>query len=399
VKAQAALNNADAKIRFAAVKKLARDKDVTALKKLAELAANDPDEQVREVAAKAIQYIKADSRAEAEAKLEAKTREPEISARDQARAKAFLDAAIGYYINGERERALKELSKAISVNPKLERDPFFKNTVEDVTGAQGEEALNMVRNSNQLKEVAVTERKLKQEKRQAEHLKDVQRSRWSSVLMDLAIYTFLSIVLTALGLGLSGQSAQGYINNQIYLQQAFEAGERDAPPEVDPAFDEYARQVAAVLTIPLSVTTGVVVGLLSVVSLLINLLFTHLAAKFIFRGQATFPHLIYKVVSLYNTRLPVFYVILFVGIVLGFAMGSSVVAGIAGAILSLYSLMLFLGTIGRIGETYDFGSAKGCLSLIVGSFILSVIGFVVHLLFLGSILAVIQSQTGVNLAG
>ena len=398
MKAQAALNDSDAKIRFAAVKKLARDKDVTALKKLGELAANDPDEQVREVAARAVQYIKADSRADAEAKLEAKTREPEISAKDQARAKAFLDAGIGYYMNGERERALKELSKAIAVNPKLERDPFFKNTLEDATGAMGEEALSMVRSSDQLKEVTVTERKLKQEKRQAEHQKDVQRSRWSSVLMDLAIYTFLSIVLTALGLGLSGQSAQGYLNTQAFLQQAFENGERDSAPETDPAFDEYALQVATLLTIPLSVTIGVVTGLLSVVSLLINLLFTHLAAKFIFRGEATFPHLIYKVVSLYNTRLPVFYVILFVGIVLGFAMGSMVIAGIAGAILSLYSLTLFFGTIGRIGETYDFGTAKGCLSFIAGSIIVSIIGFVVQLLFLGSLLALIQSQTGMTLS-
>jgi tetratricopeptide (TPR) repeat protein len=397
VKAQSALNDSDAKIRFAAVKKLARDKDVTALKKLTEMAANDPDEQVREVAARAVQYIKADSRAGAEAKLEAKTREPEISAKDQARAKAFLDAGIGYYMNGERDKALKEFSKALNVNPKLERDPFFKNAVEDATGEMGEDALNMVRSSDHLKEVTVTERKLKQEKRQEEHQKDVQRSRWSSVFMDLTIYTFLSIVLTALGLGLSGQSAQGYLNTQVYLQQAFENGERDSAPETDPAFDEYAVQVAALFTIPFSVTVGVVTGILSLISLLINLLFTHLAAKFVFRGNATFPHLLYKVVSLYNARLPIFYVILFVGIVLGFAMGSIVVAGIGGGILSLYSFMLFFGTIGRIGETYDFGTAKGCLSFIAGSIIVSIIGAVIQVLFFASILALIQSQTGLTL--
>lgn len=396
MKAQAALNHSDAKIRFAAVKKIARDKDVTALKKLGELAANDPDEQVREVAAKAIQYIKADSRADAEAKLEARTREPEISTKDQVRAKNYLDAAIGYYINGERDKALKELSKALAVNPKLERDPFFRNTLDDVTGTSGEEALSMVRSSDKLKSVAVTERQLKQEKRQEEHQKDVQRSRWSSVLMDLAIYTFLTIVLTALGLGLIGQSAQGYINNQIYLQQAYEAGDRDNPPEIDPAFMEYAQQVSLLFTIPLSVTTGVIAGVTSVVSLLINLLFTHLAAKFIFRGQATFPHLIYKVVSLYNTRLPILYIMLFVTIVLGFAMGGGIILVIGGGILSLYSLILFLNTIGRIGEAYDFGTAKGCLSLIVGSLILSVIGFIAQMLFLASILALIQSQTGVS---
>jgi tetratricopeptide (TPR) repeat protein len=396
VKAQAALNHSDAKIRFAAVKKIARDKDVTALKKLGELAANDPDEQVREVAAKAIQYIKADSRADAEAKLEARTREPEISTKDQVRAKNYLDAAIGYYINGERDKALKELSKALAVNPKLERDPFFRNTLDDVTGTSGEEALSMVRSSDKLKSVAVTERQLKQEKRQEEHQKDVQRSRWSSVLMDLAIYTFLTIVLTALGLGLIGQSAQGYINNQIYLQQAYEAGDRDNPPEIDPAFMEYAQQVSLLFTIPLSVTTGVIAGVTSVVSLLINLLFTHLAAKFIFRGQATFPHLIYKVVSLYNTRLPILYIMLFVTIVLGFAMGGGIILVIGGGILSLYSLILFLNTIGRIGEAYDFGTAKGCLSLIVGSLILSVIGFIAQMLFLTSLLALIQSQTGVS---
>lgn len=397
MKARAALDHSDAKIRFAAVKKLARDKDVTALKKLAQMAVHDPDEQVREVAARAVQFIKSDSRTAAEAKLEAKTREPEISAKDQARAKSFLDAAVGYYINGERDKALKELAKALAVNPKLERDPFFKNTLEDVTGAHGDEALNMVRSSDRLREVSDSERRAKQEKRQEEHQKDVQRSRWSSVLMDLAIYTFLAIVLTALGLGLIGQSAQGYINNQIYLQQAFASGERSSPPEIDPAFMEYAQQVSLMFTIPFSVTAGLVAGISSLISLLISLLFTHLAARMFFRGQATFPHLLYKVVSLYNTRLPIFYIILFVTVVLGFAMGGGFILIIGGGILSLYSLMLFFGTISRIGETYDFGAAKGCLSLVFGSIIVSVIGFVVQLLFLTSIMTFIQSQFGVTL--
>lgn len=387
MKVQAALDNSDPKQRFAAIKHIARTKNVTMLKKLTQMARDDPDEQVRSAAAKAIDYIKADSMGDAVAKPQ----EVVVSAKDVDRAKRYIDSAIGYQINGERERALKELSKALEINPRLKHDPFYKSVVDEVTGESGEEALRVVSNPDQLQEVADHERKRKLEKRQQQHQESVDRSRWSSVIMDLAIYTFLSIVLAILGMGLTGQSAQNYLTSQEAAIQAFEDGERDELPEVDPAFYEYASQLMS-LTIPVSVIAGLITGITSLISLLVNLLFTHIAARFVFGGRATLPHLIYKVVSYYNTRLPILYGIIFVTIVLMFAVGGGIIPFVGAAAIGLFSLMLFFQTIARIGQAYDFGTGKGCLSFLVGSIIVAVISFVVQLMFFGSVAAMIASQ-------
>jgi hypothetical protein len=395
VKLKDALTSSNAKERFAAVKKIARDKDVTYLKTLSKMAAHDPDEQVREVAAKAVAHIKSAGRAVGEAQ---KPREVVVSARDEARAKNFLDAGIGYQINGERDRALKELAKALKANPKLERDQFFRSVLEEITGLHADEAMGLVRSPDQLKAVEESERQYKQDKRKQAHQDEVSRSRWASVLMDLAIYAFLSIVLTILGLGLTGQSAQSFLIRHAETMQRFESGELDELPEFDPLFVEYAGQLTF-LTIPTSVVAGLITGAASVVSLLVNLFFTHLAARFIFGGQATLPHLIYTVVSFYNTRLPILYGLMFVTIVLMFAVGGGIIPFIGGGAISLYSLLLFFKTIGRIGQAYDFGTGKGCLSFLAGSIIVGIIGFVIQLLFIGSIMAMIASQMALNGAG
>lgn len=383
------LESSNPKERFTAIKQVARSKDVTALKKLSQIAAEDPDEQIRDVAAKAIAYIKADSRAT----TAAKKAEIVVTPKDEARAKNFVDSAISYQISGERDKALKELAKALKANPHLEKDPFFKSVLEETTGMMGDDALAMVRNPDEIKAVASSERKQKKERRQEEHLKEVQRSRWASVMMDLAIFAFLSIVLTFFLLALTGQSAQGYLAGVAAAQQAFRNGEIEEAPEIDPVFMETAAQYTN-LTIPFSLTVALITGVTGVISLLVNLLFTHIAARFIFGGQATFPHLIYKVVSFYNTRLPILYGIMFLTIVLTFAVGGGIIPFVGSGAISLYSFFLFFNTVGRIGEAYDFGTLKGCLSSIIGSVILGIIQAVVFFLFFSAAFTALMSQQG-----
>lgn len=395
------LKSSDPKKRFAAIKQIAKNKDASMLKKLAQLAENDPDEQVRAIAARAVEYIQsggtsgATSAASAEAP--AKKREVTISAKDEARAKAYVDSAIDYHIKGERDRALKELSKALSINPNLPRDPFSKSVIEDITGLMGEEALAVIRDPNQIKTVAVSERKLKDEKRKQGHLEVVRRSSWGSVAMDLTIYTLIMIVATALMIVLPTQLAEGFLNGQRqawaeYNQALADGDTRAKPPEpIDPEFEALAMQLRT-LSVPVGLMAGVGSGIASLISLLINLGVTHLAARFIFGGQATFPHLLYRVVSLYNTRLPILYGIIFITLVMTFAVGGGIIPLIGGGAAGLFSLTLFFSTIGRIGEAYDFGAAKGCLSLIVGSFIVGLIGFVIQMLFMGTLMTPLMNQ-------
>ncbi|MBZ0298126.1 MAG: HEAT repeat domain-containing protein [Anaerolineae bacterium] len=392
------LDSTDAKQRFAAIKKVARSKDVTALKKLAQLAEGDPDEQVRDVAAKAVRYIKADSKVEVQtdSAAPAAPKPREVSEKEQARAKGYIDAAIGYQINGERDRALRELAKALAINPSLEFDMFYKSVLEEATGTTGEEALQMARNPEELKSVVVTEKKLKHEKRQQEHMENVNRSTWASAAMDLVIYTLILTFASVLMVLMTGQLAQNFLTGQEAAWAAYNNGEvKNAPEPVDPTFISRADQVST-LSFPIAIVAGLSSGIGGLISLLINLLFTHLAARTLFGGRATLPHLVYKVASFYNGRLPILYGLVFVTLILTFALGGGIISAIGSLVIGVYSLLLFFKLIGRIGETYDFGTGKGCLSLLVGSLVVGVIGGVILLLFNEPISALIQSQRALS---
>jgi hypothetical protein len=386
------LNSTDPKQRFTAVKRIARDKDVTMLKQLARMADADPDEQVRSVAARAVKYIKGES-----LPTSSKPKRQEVSAKDQERARMFVDAAIGYQINGERDKALKELAKALNANPNLETDPFFRSVLEETTGGVGDEAFEVISDSSKMKDVSRSERKLKQEQRAQQHQETVERTSWSSALMDLAIYTFILIFATMAIPIIMGQAAEGFVNGQIAAWEAYEQavaeGDQSAtPPDpVDPEFAAVVEQFQG-LGITLSIIVGLVAGIAGVISLLINLFFTHLAARFIFGGQATLPHLIYKVVSFYNSRLPILYGLVILIVILTFSMGGGIIPVIGSFAISIFSLFLFFKTVARVGETYDFGAAKGCMSLIAGGLVVGVISAIIQFAAMGAFMATLESM-------
>lgn len=386
------LESEDAKQRFAAIKHIARDKDVTMLKTLADLADNDPDEQIRNVAARAVAYIKGEAKAVAP-----RTHAVVVSERDETRAKQLVDSALSYQIDGEKERALKELARALDANPNLENDAFFKSVLSETAEVDTEDALALLRDDGQRKQVARGERQRKQQQRATEHEDTVGRSNWSSAGMDLMIYALILVFATMFMPIVAAQAAQSFLNEQdaAWAEYRAEAAAGDPratrPDPVDPEFVEMAEEISETPML-FGVGLGIGSGIYGLVALFITLFFTHLSARFIFGGTATFPHLIYKVVSLYNSRLPIFFGMIYVGMILTFLLGGGIIPMIAGGAVSLFSLFLSIKIIGRVGEAYDFGAAKGCMSMIVGSFVVGIISFIVQTLFFGALFASIMSS-------
>jgi hypothetical protein len=382
-----ALNSVDPKARFAAVKEIARTKDVTMLGKLAELAGNDPNEQVRQVAAKAVAYIKGEAKAATSSAPPA-----EVSERDKERAKRFVDSALSYHIDGDKEHALKELSKALEINPGLEKDPFFESVLSEV--ADGKEALAILGDRSQLQEIASTERKRKREARAAEHQGEVGRSNWTSAGMDLTIYTLIILFATMFLTVITAQATQAFLDNTAAAIDEYNTlvASGELPPgyervEVAPELEQ-----ASLFFSSINLGTGVLIGIFTgiggLISILIYLFAIHLSARYIFGGQATFPHLIYKVVSFYNGRLPIMFVLIGVGILLTF-LGSPFIGMIVWGALSLFNLYMAIKVINRVGETYDFGGMKGCLSVIVGGFAVAVVSTIAQFLFMGAIISML----------
>jgi tetratricopeptide (TPR) repeat protein len=388
------LKSQNPKERYQAIKQIARTKDSAMLPVLAKIAQDDPDEQVRKVAAKAHHYIESDGGLPPAE--EAKSVRS-VNPTDEARAMEYTNEALGYQMKGERNKALKALGKAVKLNPNIRTDNFFVSVLDATTGLSGEESYAMLHNESELKNIQVTEKQLKKEKRAQEHHEIVSKATWATAVLDIAIYTCILIAGTVLVILVLGQSADGVITGYQASVQAYRdavaSGVRDAvPPEpVDPEFWGQA-QALRVISFPTAMIAGLVAGIASLVSLVVQLSFTHLAARYLFRGDGTFRFLVYKVVSTYNSNLPVVFAIMILGIILAYSSGSNTIGAIFSAILGLYSLKLTFQTLGKVGETYDFGMAKGCMSVIAGGIIVGIISFVVQMLFLASLTQLIQNS-------
>src|SRR5690606_1648380 len=101
------------------------------------------------------------------------------------------------------------------------------------------------------------------------------------------------------------QSMQAYIAGlpeaQARYQELLAAGDPRATPPLQLTADaEQMFTQLSNLSIPLAFGIGIGVGIYGVVAMLLQLGATHVAARSLFGGQATLPHLIYKVVSYYN---------------------------------------------------------------------------------------------------
>lgn len=388
------LKSTNPKDRYQAIKQIAKNKDSAMLSALAKIAKDDPDEQVRKVAAKAQIYIENDGSVLPPADEKPATSSRSVNPGDEARAMEYTNEALGYQMKGERNKALKALGKAVKLNPNIRTDTFFVSVLDSTTGLSGEESYAMLHNESELKNIQVTEKQLKKEKRAEDHHASLTKANWATVAMDFAIYTCILLAGTVLVILLLGQSADGVITGYQASVQAYRdavaGGDKTAlPPE--PVDQEFWSQAQSLRTINFSTAmiVGLIVGISSLVGLVVQLIFTHLTARYLFKGDGTFRFLVYKAVSIYNSSLPVAFVIAVVGVILTYTLGSNTVGMIFGGILGLFSLKLTFQTLAKVGETYNFGMAKGCMSVIAGSVIVSIISFVIQILFWASLIQLV----------
>jgi hypothetical protein len=388
------LKSSSPRDRYQAIKEIARTRDDSSgtLRLLSDLARNDPDPQVRKVAAKADEYLRglgtqAASSGEGGGSYmdyedsPKKPKKRELSAEEEARAKGYVEEALSYQINGEVNKSLKALNKALDLNPLLRDDPYFRSILDSTTGLSGPESLALLEDKQERQNIAVAERQLKREKRQQEHREVVDRSTWPSALMDLTLFFIILVGFTAAQLLVLGESSK------MLLNTIAESGGGDIDPAV-------AMQAASYDTIGfgLAIVIGLIAGVSGVISMVVQLVATHFAARLIFGGIATLPHLFYKVLSFYNGRLPILYIVSMVAIVLTVGLGVPLFGGLVMLGLSIYTLIITLKLIGQIGEAYDFGFAMGCVSMMVGGFLVSLVGFGLSVLMLGSIGAALESM-------
>lgn len=387
------LKSPNPKTRFEAVKQAARARDESALRTLSIMAASDPDPQVRAAAAKAEQYIRqravvpaagpagnahsAALAADDAAADKPKRKQREASEADIARARGYVETALTCQTNNERAKALKAMSRALELHPGIINDNYFRSVLDEITGLSGADSLALLTDSSEQRRIAATEAQLKKEKKAQGHLGEVQKTTWASASMDLIIYTMILIFgglilviafsQTAASIRPAWQEAQRTYN------EALARGETARPPERPSEALEIADQITAMnIGLPHAIVFGLVLGVSGVIGVLLQLAATHVVARFVFGGNGTLPYLIYRVVSFYNSRLPIVMFLLIVAVVALVSGTSGLYLALMG-VLTIFSVYMSFTVLSRIGQAYDFGLVRGCLAWSIGSVLLSVV--------------------------
>ncbi|MBZ0296756.1 MAG: HEAT repeat domain-containing protein, partial [Anaerolineae bacterium] len=228
------LHNPDPRQRFKAIKQAARNKEMALLDVIAELAQNDPDDQVRMVAQKARAYLTGGLESGGAPESAGTPVYRPLDKKTESLAQSELDAALSYHLAGQREKALKSLGKVLQMAPIKATDQYFISVMNEITGRETEESLQMLRDASRMKQLSVTEKQLAQEKELDKHLQNVEKSTWVSAGMDLVIYTMIVVIGTLLIVVAIGQSAAGTLSGYAAAREAFNAavaaGEKNIMP-------------------------------------------------------------------------------------------------------------------------------------------------------------------------
>lgn len=400
------LKSPDPKQRFEAVKQAARTRDEAALHTLSIMAQADPDPQVRAAAARAEQYIRQALADDDDAPDDArravmgddsaekpKRKRREVSEADINRARGYVEVALTHQTNNERTKALKAMSRALELNPNSAQDSYFRSVLDEITGLSGDESLALLADAGEQRRIAVTEAQLKQERKAKGHMGDVQKTTWASAGMDLMIYTMILIfsgLLLVIAFSQTAASVRPAWNDaQRAYDEALARGE--TPKKLERPTDTLAMadEITALnIGLPHAIVFGLIMGVSGVIGILAQLIATHVVARFLFQGQGALPYLVYRVVSFYNSRLPILMFLLLLAVVV-LLNGGGVAYIVLMLAMTLFSLYMTFAVLGRIGQAYDFGLARGCLSWVVGSFVVSAIFTVPTMLLMGTIMGTV----------
>ncbi len=138
---------------------------------------------------------------------------------------------------------------------------------------------------------------------------------------------------------------------------------------------------------------AVVDGLVSAVFMLVLAFLIHQLAVRVFKGHGTMPYMMSQLVPFYSLMMPVFFI--WSCIVMGMiSVGAGLIGLLCVPLMALASIVVFFKSAGRIGAAYDFGAAKGCLSLVIGSLALSLVGGLLSALLFGAAISSAMSTLG-----
>ena len=353
------LKSQDPAERRKAIKGLARLRNPAAVPLLETVANSDPDPGLRELAEKAIRYIKANPAPEqasenppppSPAEEAAPAPRRHVSPRDRENARAYVNAAFSYYQAGDRARAVDWLGKGLTLNPNLQSDSFVAGIVQSTMNMSVSEALPILTQPDRRKAFIAS---LGGKKRiRAEHVPE--DATWHNVLIDLGLY---GIVVMA------SQFATWLFAINVIKEIAQRSPELYGTQNVDALFNMDIRGVFM---------TSLAAAVYAIIAIALQGGFIHLAATYFLGGQGTLTYLYRKLVPLQT----VFTLILATVIVaLGLLVDATVAVMLLSALGTVAGIAIAYLVARVVAQVYDFGMWSGCGAVILGGIIFSVILF------------------------
>ncbi len=145
------LKHPQARIRHQAIVKLARMKDDDVLPLLNDIAKNDPEPSLRQLAERAITHILNEYSSTMSRVQRQETPLSDIPPFSNPKAEQHMQTAYRLQENGAKANALQYLIKALDLAPLLAQDPDVQRLAENLTGTDGKTAATMLADREQRK--------------------------------------------------------------------------------------------------------------------------------------------------------------------------------------------------------------------------------------------------------
>jgi hypothetical protein len=301
-----------------------------------------------------------------------KGRKYNVSKDDEERARGYVNAALSMNLNGDNAKAMKNLTQAISLNPNLINDGFFSNVAASVTGLDGDAAAEMIINRNQRK--AFTEKATKQQKNQRveKHLSEAKTSTGADVGFGLGIYALISTIGPLFAVLVLKETLKNFLNDFVKNSHQLPAQLQDT--------QILFNSVAAISPLPIAIVSGIT----SVLSLLLQTAIIHFLAKML-GGVGTWSHLLNVLVSFFNKWYLILYVVFAATIGITFLSLFSPILLCFLIVMVILFFYILVQTAGKIGIAYDFGAAKGFVTLLISGIVVLLITGIVNSVLVNSL--------------
>jgi hypothetical protein len=282
--------------------------------------------------------------------------EPQIPQARIDEARALVDQAMDWNLRGDNQRAIKQLRRALKINPQLTQDSYTTSLAAALTGMDGYTAIRTI---------------------QEDVGKATETSgSWGATFLDLLIYGMIVLV--------------GFFLTYFF---SFRELIPTLPDDVGINIGEFQN-----LGLVLGLILGLAAGVMSIIGLLINAATIHAAAVSLLGGEGTYRGLLRRITPFLSIVTVIsfgFYAVFWyllpsldeLGINMAdFDSSEEYLLALSArtpdtvlplyGVYALFSIVVFVYYLRLVGRTYEFGALRGCGAVFLGAILLVVISLV-----------------------